>query len=49
VAPLFVPVESPAARAVSPSTATTSGTEPSAAPQLVDLTSTSTTRYARPA
>jgi hypothetical protein len=44
------PADSTAARAAASSTtASTSGTEPAASPDLVDLTSTSTSRYARPA
>jgi hypothetical protein len=50
VSPLFVPVESPGPRAVpSSTTATSAGTEPSPVSELVDVTSTITTRYARPA
>jgi hypothetical protein len=48
VSPLFVPVESPAQRGVTPTTST-SGAEPRGASELVDVTSTSTTRFARPA
>jgi hypothetical protein len=47
VSPRFVPVESPR-RAVASTTAT-AGTEPLPVSELVDLSSTVTTRYARPA
>jgi hypothetical protein len=50
IPPLFVPVESPPAHAfVSSTTASNAGTEPEPLSELVDLTSTSTSRYARPA
>lgn len=48
VSPLFAPVEAPAQRGTTPSTST-SGAEPRAASELVDITSTSTQRFARPA
>jgi hypothetical protein len=48
VAPRFVPVESPRG-VVSSMSASGAGTEPIPASELVDITSTSTTRYARPA
>jgi hypothetical protein len=48
VSPLFAPVESPVPRLVAPTTST-SGAEPRGASELVDITSTSTTRFARPA